>query len=317
LVLDVVALRQDRIPSQAGYKGIDYSKMLDEWPILVSSIKGAIGFLEDESIFDSHRVPSYTAIPVIAALWAQLPTQPDQLGNARHLLRMYMWRSFLTARYEQSSTSNALQDYRGLRKVLAGEATIDTVPMLNEKSNPLPVSEALSQAEWPKGKTILGRGLLALSLKAGGVDLADGAKATVASVTSKDHPREYHHLFPVSTLEDAGVPDEQIYRAANCALITWNTNRAISNKDPLEYLTERSVNGSLGAPELRRRLRTHLIPYDQLAVGYENLSDDERRSRVRNDYDVFLSARAGVLEKAVQVACKGEVLELTRIFPDA
>lgn len=30
LVLDLVALRQDRIPSQAGYRGIDYTRMLNE-----------------------------------------------------------------------------------------------------------------------------------------------------------------------------------------------------------------------------------------------------------------------------------------------
>ena len=104
------------------------------------------------------------------------------------------------------------------------------------------------QAEWPKRKSILGRGLLALTLKTGAEDLADGARATVASITSKDHPREYHHLFPASTLEDAEVPDEQVYRAPNCALITWRTNRTISNKDPIAYLKERADNSALGEP---------------------------------------------------------------------
>lgn len=122
LVLDIVALRQDRIPSQAGYRGIDYTRMLDEWDIVVQGIKGLVGFLEDESIFDDQRLPSYTALPIIAALWEHLPTQPDKLGNARHLLRKFLWRAFLTSRYEQSSTSNALQDYRGLRRVFCEDA---------------------------------------------------------------------------------------------------------------------------------------------------------------------------------------------------
>ncbi|HHT84630.1 MAG TPA: hypothetical protein GXZ88_02570 [Firmicutes bacterium] len=104
-------------------------------------------------------------------------------------------------------------------------------------------------------------------VKCGAEDLADGTRATVASITSKQHPREYHHLFPASLLEEAGVPDGQISRALNCALITWRTNRTISNKDPITYLKERASSGSLGADELRRCLRTHLIPYEQLAVG--------------------------------------------------
>ena len=317
LVLDVTALRQDRIPSQAGYRGINYTKMIDEWDKLVKGIEGMVRFLEEESIFDAQRLPSYTAIPIIAALWEHLPTQPDKLGNARHVLRKFLWRSFLTSRYEQSSTSNALQDYRGLRKVLCEGAAEDIVPILNEESYPLPIREMILQADWPKRKTILGRGLLALQIKCGAEDLADGAKATVASMTSKEHPREYHHLFPASTLEDAGIPDEQIFRALNCALITWRTNRTISNKDPIAYLKERADNNALGEEELRRRLRTHLIPYRWLAVGCDVMSDEERRARVKNDYEAFLAARAQVLAKATQRVCEGKALELNELFDDA
>jgi hypothetical protein len=314
LVLDVVALRQDRVPSQAGYRGIDYTRMLNEWDTVVRSIKGLVGFLEDESIFDGQRLPSYTAIPIIAALWEHLPTQPDKLGNARHLLRKFLWRAFLTSRYEQSSTSNALQDYRGLRRVLCDGVAEDTVPILNQESYPLPTKEMVLQADWPKRNSILGRGLLGLQIKCGAEDLADGAKATVASITSKDHPREYHHLFPASTLEDAEIPDEQVFRAPNCALVTWRTNRTLSNKDPIAYLKERADNSALGVSELKRRLRTHLIPYTQLAVGYDGMSDSERRARVKNDYEVFLSARAEILARAAQLACTGKALELSELF---
>ena len=317
LVLDVVALCQDRIPSQAGYRGIDYARMLNEWDTVVRSIKGMVGFLEEESIFDKHRLPSYTAIPIIAALWEYLPTQPDKLGNARHLLRKFLWRAFLTSRYEQSSTSNALQDYRGLKRVLCDGTAEDIVPILNQDSYPLPTKEMVWQADWPKGKTILGRGLLALQIKCGAEDLADGARATVASITSKEHPREYHHLFPAATLDDAEIPNEQVFRALNCALITWRTNRMISNKDPIAYLKARADNIALGEGELKRRLRTHLIPHAELAVGYDGMPDDERRARVKSDYEAFLSARAKILAKAAERACGGEALELSGLFNDA
>jgi hypothetical protein len=316
LVLDVVALRQDRIPSQAGYRGIDYDRMLSEWETLVKGIKGAISFLEDECIFDAQRLPSYTAIPIIAAIWEHLPTHPDKLGNARHLLRKFLWRAFLTTRYEQSSTSNALQDYRGLRRVICEGAAEDDVPILNQESYPLPTKEMVLQADWPKRKTILGRGLLSLQLKCGAEDLADGARATVATITSKEHPREYHHLFPAATLDDAGIPYEQVFRALNCALVTWRTNRTLSDKDPIVYLKERADNCSLGEVELKRRLRTHLIPYARLAVGYNGMSDDERRGRVKSDYDAFLSARAEVLATAAHSACEGKALELGELLND-
>ncbi len=291
--------------------------MLSEWETVVNGIKGMVSFLEDECIFDAQRLPSYTAIPILSALWEHLPTQPDKLGNARLLLRKFLWRAFLTSRYEQSSTSNALQDYRGLRKVLCEGAHEDVVPILNQESYPLPTKEMVLLADWPKRKSILGRGLLALQIKCGAEDLADGAKATVATISSKDHPREYHHLFPAATLEDAGIPYEQVFRALNCALVTGRTNRTISKKDPITYLKERADNCTLGVDEMKRRLRTHLIPYARLAVGYDGMSDDDRRGRVKNDYDTFLSARAQILTKAAQHACEGKALELSELLNDA
>ena len=305
LVLDVVALRQDRIPSQAGYRGIDYTAMLNDWETIVAGIRGMTQFLEEECVFDADRLPSYTPLPILAALWEQLPTHPDKLGNARLLLRKFLWRAFLTARYEQSSTSNSLQDFRGLRRVLTEQVAESTVPILNPESYPSPTKEMVIQVDWPKRRTILGRGLLGLQMKAGAEDLADGVKASVSSITSRDQPREYHHLFPASTLEDAGVPDEQIFRALNCALITWRTNRTISNKDPIAYLKERADNSTLGTPELKRRLQSHLIPHAELNVGYEGLTDDERRIRVSEDYQRFLDARANILVKAAQFAFDG------------
>jgi len=316
LVLDVVALRQDRIPSQAGYRGINYTKMIDEWDTVVKGIEGMVRFLEDETIYDTQRLPSYTAIPILAALWEHLPTQPDQLGNARHLLRKFLWRAFLTSRYEQSSTSNALQDFRGLKKVLRDGADEDVVPILNADSYQLPTREMVLQADWPKRKTILGRGLLALQIKCGAEDLADGARASVATITSKEHPREYHHLFPASTLEDAEISNDQVFRALNCALVTWRTNRTISNKDPIAYLKERSDNSTLGEEELRRRLKTHLIPHDKLAVGYEGLGDEVRRARVKSDYEAFLATRATILADAAHLACEGITLEISELFND-
>ena len=124
LVLDVVALRQDRVPSQAGYRGIDYTRMLTEWDSVVKGIQGMVSFLEDESIFDDQRLPSYTAFPIIAAIWEYLPTHPDQLGNARHLLRIFLWRAFLTSRYEQSSTTSIDQQRTGQAPQLAHHAIV-------------------------------------------------------------------------------------------------------------------------------------------------------------------------------------------------
>lgn len=314
LVLDVVALRQDRVPTQAGYKGIDYTKMLEDWDIITKSIKGMVGFLEDESIFDAQRLPSYTPLPVIAALWECMPTSPDQLGNARITIRKYLWRSFLTSRYEQSSTTNALQDFRAMKSLLNNEEGKGLPPLFDEELYPIPTKDYIARADWPKNKSILGRGLLCLQLKFGAEDLADGVRATKASITSSTSPREYHHLYPASLLERANIPYEKVYKAMNCALITWKTNRTISNKDPMSYLNERSANGLLGADELRRRLKTHMIPFEELAVDFSEISDDLYSVKVSELYEEFIGKRSEIFQNAIKLVCEGRQLNESEIF---
>ena len=316
LVLDVVSLRQDRVPSLAGYRGLRFKEMIKEWDTIVDGIKNMVDFLEEETIFDAQRLPSYTAIPVIAALWEYVPKHPDKRGNARRLLRKFLWRAFLTPRYEQSSATNALQDFRKLKEILTGTSTEQTVPILDTESYPLPDPDALLQTRWPKRRTILGRGLLALQIKCGSVDLADGEPATMKSITSQDDPREYHHLFPESTFDGTDVTDEQVNQALNCALVKWRTNRNISNKDPIVYLKERLKKSDISEAELRDRLKTHLIPYEQLAVGYEGLDEIARRDRVKDDYDAFLNARSRILSEAAKRACEGEILNPLQLLQD-
>jgi len=314
LVLDIVALRQDRVPSQSGYSGIDYKKMVGEWDAVVSDIKGLVSFLEDANILDSQRLPSYTALPVLGALWEKLPTNPDSLGNSRLLLRKYMWRAFLTTRYEQSSATNALQDFRTLKKVISGEADETIVPIFNEQNYPLPSEDTVLHTEWPKRKTIIGRGLLCLQMKCGAEDIADGARASISALSSGQFVREYHHLFPEALLEEAGIDNNEIYRAVNCALITWRTNRTLSRKDPVQYLRERAESSFLGEEELKRRLQTHLVPFTELAVGYDGLYGEEKYQKIRRDYKVFTYARASIFCKAAYMACNGLQLDLNKLF---
>ena len=80
------------------------------------------------------------------------------------------------------------------------------------------------------------------------------------------------------------------------------------------HLRERIDNAVLGERELKRRLRTHLIPFHELAVGYDGLSDEDRRKRVPADYDIFLTSRATILAKAAQEVCSGKTLELGQLF---
>jgi hypothetical protein len=152
--------------------------------------------------------------------------------------------------------------------------------VFDDIQHPLPQVQELIEAAWPKQKDRVARAILAIALKHGGLDLADGSTVSRANLAK----REYHHLFPDAFLKRRRYEDQRIYRSLNCAVVTWKTNRNISDKDPEKYLAERREGSSLGEAEVRTRLASHLIPFDELVAG---------------DYEAFLTARADLVHNAM------------------
>ncbi|MGC9272250.1 hypothetical protein, partial [Acidiphilium sp.] len=128
---------------------------------------------------------------------------------------------------------------------------------------------------------------------------------------TRDHlaNREYHHLFPDALLTGpGGMPEGASYRALNCALVTWKTNRNISAKEPIAYLRERTERADLGEEMVKARLRSHLIPFDTLNVGdWKGIFDPtERASKVRGDFEAFMKDRASRMLPVIRHLCNGQ-----------
>jgi hypothetical protein len=284
LVLDVAALLQDRSPTRQGYFGIDWNQMTERWEEVVTGSRRAVEFLVQERIYDSARLPTRPALGPLIALLAHAPDSPDKLGNSRVLLRKYLWRAFFTERYEQAAATAAFQDYRALLPAVAhGLSNADALIF----EEPVPGAEQLLLAGWPKQRERMARALLLLTLRGGAFDIADGSEITPRDIER----REYHHLFPVAYLREAGVTESEIHTALNCSLITWRTNRAISAKEPLAYLRDRAAASSLGEEQLKNYLRSHAIPYEPLAA---------------NDYESFREVRANLLATGIIALCEGK-----------
>ena len=285
--LSVSALMQGRAPSETGYLGLDFRRMVEEWRLLVEGARQTVLFLQQERVFDAQRLPTISVLGPLAALWSFVTNQPDARGNAQILFRKYLWRSFFTERYERAAATAALQDYRALKDLLLGVGSEADVPCFNGAAFPLPDREILMQASWPRTRDRLARAILLLSLRGGAYDFADGTEATREHLAH----REYHHLYPVALLGAGEYEEGEADRALNCALVTWKTNRTISAKEPLTYLLERAEASLLNEPEVRRRLASHALSYDDLASG---------------DYRKFLANRAEQLAPGVEALCRGE-----------
>lgn len=284
LALYVTALLQSRPPQNTTYLSKDFgTQLLANWDGLRKGVGRAAEFMEEERVFDSQRLPTDVVVPMLVALWAVAPEGLDAEGRARTLLRRYLWRAFFTNRYEKSTSTRSLADFNELKPLIIGESA-PKPSIFDDAQHPLPEVQELITAGWPTKKDRLARAILALALKHGGIDLADGSTASRANLAK----REYHHLFPDAHLRRLKFTDDQIYRSLNCALVTWRTNRNISDKEPERYLGERRDGNELGDAEVRARLSSHLIPFDEMVEG---------------DYDKFLSVRAGLIADAMKRIC--------------
>jgi hypothetical protein len=257
--------------------------VLQNWEAYLNGVSRAVDFLEQERVFDSARLPTDVVVPMLVALWAKAPTGLDAEGNARTVLRKYLWRAFFSNRYEKWTNTRTLVDFNQLLPLVEGTGV--TQPFIFDgEQYPLPQPEAMISSGWPVRRDRLARAILALALRHGGLDLADGSAVTRANLGK----REYHHLFPVAHLTKLGVKDEEPYRSLNCALVTWRTNRNISAKEPEHYLAERRDGSTLGDAEVKARLTSHLIPFDEMIAG---------------DYKAFLEKRATLVHDAMTKLC--------------
>lgn len=278
------ALLQGRAPTNATYMAKDFgAQLLANWERFLRGVSRTVEFLEQERIFDAARLPTDIVVPVLVALWGIAPLGLDAEGRARTIMRKYVWRASFSGRYERSTSSRSLTDFNELKALILGTSAVQPA-IFDDAQYPLPQPEELVAAGWPVRKDRLARAILALALKAGGLDLADGSTATRANLAK----REYHHLFPVAHLTRLGVDSKRIFLSLNCGLVTWHTNRNISDKDPERYLAERRDGTDVGEAEIRARLASHLIPYDEL---------------VGDDFDAFLTKRAAMMHGEITRLC--------------
>lgn len=312
LILMASALLQDKIPNQRGMLEMNKSLMVDKWVELVNGLKNMALFMESQGIYDRQRLPTNAVLAVIACLYTIIPDSGDKRGALETILKKYIWRAFFTERYENSTASRAYGDYKILKAIFRNQIKdngesykLEETPIFSIEYD-IVTTEELKVVKWPKGENVLGRAILAISNYLGAYDFADGQKV------SRDHllKREYHHIFPDALLKEAEI---ESYLALNCSLITNTTNRAIGRKEPLLYLKDRYEWTTEDIVNLR--LKSHVIPIEELSNGgYENLSEDDKKTKIRRDFDQFLSKRAELIHKAVKKLCKGEILTLQDIY---
>jgi len=313
LILSTSALLQNKLPNNRGMIEMDKSIMIEQWESLCRCLERMAGFLQLNKIYDRSRLPTNAVLSVIAAIYSVIPDTGDLRGKYEILLKKYLWSSFFTDRYENSAASRAFNDYQAILKVINNDIKDDgniynesDIPVLNREKYPISTIEELLTIGWPKQENIRGRAILAVASYLGAIDFADGQPMNKENVLK----REYHHLYPDALLKEASI---ESYKALNCALITWKTNRIIGRDDPLTYIKRRSewTNEDV----VKERLNSHLIPIPELSTGdYSEVSGDRRLEKIKNDFDKFMNKRAALIVVAAKELTEGREIVAANIL---
>lgn len=313
MILTTSALLQNALPNQRGAWDMDKKVMVQNWEIMKRGLTRMAEFLKTEGIYDRQRLPTNAVLAVIAALYSKIPESGDKRGQDELLLKKYLWHSFFTDRYENSAATHAYTDFVALRKVISGETKddgtgydIDDVPIFKE--HPLVDIGELMTAEWPKRATIHGRAILAVACRLGVFDFSTGERLDVNNIEQ----RHYHHIYPDALLKEAEINS---FLALNCSLISDKTNISIGRKDPLDYMKDRYKWTT--EEIVSERLQSHLIPISELANGgYEGLSQEQKATKLRDDFEAFKRRRAELVMKAVKLLAKGQQLSAAEIYEE-
>lgn len=313
LILYTSALLQDKVPNQKWLIDMDKISLIENWEKMTEWLHKMSQFLKAEGIFDRERLPTNAVLAVIAALYNYVSENWDKRWVDELLLKKYLWSSFFTDRYENSAASAAYSDYISLKNIMQGnkkkdwtDYIEDDVLVLNRKEYPISTIEELLSIWWPKRENIRARWILAITIKLWAIDFADWSYITKTNISKRD----YHHIFPSALLEEAHINWDL---ALNCTLLTAHTNRKIWKKSPLDYIKERYnwTEESI----VNERLNSHLIPIKELSDWwYDALDEEEKKTKIKSDFETFLNKRADLICKAVKILTQGKSITTNMIL---
>ena len=318
LILKIECLRQGFKPNYNSFikkgkeKSLNFKELVEDLEKITKGLKWTVELLKEIGIERGERLPSTVPLRVLPALEKYIPTTGTKANNALKLIRMYLWRTFLTDRYSKQVNARLYEDFKGLKEVLKKDIINIELDNLENKI-PIfrckkPSLEEMKKASWPRRKSILGRGILLACSLGKAKDIVTGE-----SLHGKDKEGiDYHHIFPQDKIKSFYPKDKKNEglenSPINCMLLTKDTNRnQWSNKLPGDFLEKEIEKAKEGNPhgkqDVYKHLKTHLLePGD-----FEGVKDIKGKD-LKKKYEDFLKERGDRILKRIEELLKGNLV---------
>lgn len=299
LILKSECVTQDMKPTFGNYLELDFHEFSGNKNNRIDAIRWAAGEINRLKIWKNRQLPTVIPLRVLPSLHQHIPRDGTPHARAMKIIRRYLWCSFLTDRYDRQANDRLKIDYDELCDVLQDPNKEPTsIPALS--ANP-PTFNEIKNARWPRSRSRLSRGILAVCCQGGARDIASNQEI------GPDGHDDYHHIFPKATLKDSTCEADLV---VNCMLLTVHTNRRQwLKKLPGDFLDSMKNDAIMRqsvtdpAVAIKSRLATHHVPVDLLMNVKESPTIE-----IKTIYHRFIDARAEMIQARIdKLLREGEV----------
>ena len=260
-----------------------------------SGLVSALAFLEEVGVPNADVLPRVPPVYVVAALQDEIQEVPQiHKAKAVRLVTSYIWRSFLSDRYESQANDRLHDDYgalcRDIQRVRAGKSPL---------GDALAFKVSISKTRLLKptaSRSPIGNAIAALAIDNGARDWVTGQKMTPFRIRQleREGRLDRHHVFTKKALTrngDFSARDKLVNHPLNIVLIPKLSNITLGSKEPVDYLEDlKRHDVELTDQALRSRIESHLLPYDAMVAPGDSIVTRYKR---------YLRDRADLLCKTI------------------
>ena len=274
---------------------------------LLGDVEWAMETLGEHGAPTRQLLPALPPMHVLAGLRETYATLKKSVHRnvGRKLIEAYLCRSFFSDRYEAQGNDRLFADFQRLKQCIlnirsTGALKQDDLPLIfNPESYAVPDAHVLGNLQkpvsWIKSASRLGRAVATIQLAGDPLDWVTGEKLDSSKVQSLHEAGELdrHHVFPQKLLKDL-FKRQEVNHALNGVVLRSSSNNYLADGDPADYI-KRTLKEPHAPAEstLRKRIQSHLIPYDVLV---STASVEER-------YAEFIKQRAALIAQRIAEKC--------------
>ena len=269
-------------------------------------LEGAMNRLAEHGASMRQLLPALPALHVLAGLERELSSlsKANHISIGKRLIEEYLWRSFFSERYGARGNDRLFDDYRVLKECIQRIKSKGSLlgcrfpPVFDSDSYPigLDVVGGLDKPlPWIKGTSHLGLAVAALQLAGDPLDWVTGETLNAMKVRQlqREGKLDRHHVFPKKVLKGQ-FDTKEVNHGLNGVVLRDSTNQYLADGDPAEYV-KRTLDEAHGPTEteLRKRIESHLVPYDIIMAG----------GTVKDRYAAFIERRRELIVGRVAEKC--------------